>query len=265
MKFWIGVTIIAIAAALGWYGTQMASEGWSERRQKPQILAAALKVTVFNVMSLKFPGPLLFFYNSQLGKTMSPISIALYVEVVNSKGSITRIQDIKTKALMKYDEGGRASLLAVPSGGVNYIYTPSGITVEKWRQLYSVGFLHDQIYFIANNDWKKAKRIDFRKNSLETLAREKQLQPGESVIGWIFYELEEDLRGQIPEIKKIEFEITNSSGDVETIKVDLPKTSEESSIISSGGWDLQAGFDDLTKETYSLSPMIDLRKTLNSK
>jgi TRAP-type C4-dicarboxylate transport system permease small subunit len=27
-QFWFGILIIAIAAAMGWWGTQVASEGW---------------------------------------------------------------------------------------------------------------------------------------------------------------------------------------------------------------------------------------------
>lgn len=73
--------------------------------------------------------------------------------------------------------------------------------------------LHDQIYWVTDNDWTKCKRIDFSRNSFDVLAREKQLHPGESIIGWIFnwmdfFEVPADLRVQVPEI--IEIELTQT-------------------------------------------------------
>ena len=273
-QFWMGILIIAIAAAMGWWGTQVASEGWKQMKEKTtpsatspsnQDIAAdkdIYKLMVSSPMRFKYPGQLLFAYNSQLGKTISPISVALYVEVANNKPVISRIYSLESKALMQYDEGGKTQITTLPSGGSRFSYVPSGKIVERWRNLHSVGFLHDQIFFVTNDDWKKCKRIDFSSNSFEVQARDKQLQAGKSLKGWIFYELEEDLRVQLPNIKELEFTIKSSSGGVQTVKVDYPKEGEKFPVMSSGAWHILEGYYDLTKEKYSLCPQIDLHTIL---
>lgn len=37
MQFWAGIIIIAIAAALGWWGTQMATDGWKKWKHPNQV------------------------------------------------------------------------------------------------------------------------------------------------------------------------------------------------------------------------------------
>ncbi len=217
---------------------------------------------VSSPMRFKYPSPLLFLYNSQLGKTISPISIALFIEVANNKTLISRIYSLETKALMRYDEGGMTEITSQPSCGSRFSYIPSGKITERWRNLHSVGFLHDQIYFVTNDDWTKCKRIDLSSNSFELQARGKQLQAGESLKGWVFYEIEEDLRVQLPEIKQLEFVIKSSSGEVQTVKIDYPKEGENFPAMSSGTLHFLEGYYDLTKEKYSLCPRIDLHTIL---
>lgn len=268
IQFWMGIAIIAIAAAMGWWGTQVASEGWKQMKEKATPSVSSLqnqdifKLMVSSPVRLKYPGNLLYVYNSQLGKTISPISVALFVEVANTKPVISRIVSLDATALMRYDEGGNTQIVSLPSGGSRFSYVPSGKIVERWRALHSVGFLHDQVYFVTNDDWTKCKRIDFSNNSFEVQARDKQLQAGESLKGWIFYELEEDLRVQLPEIKELEFTIKSSSGGVQTVKVDYPKEGEKSPAMSSGAWHLLEGYYDLTKDKFSLCPQIDLHAIL---
>jgi hypothetical protein len=252
---WSGILIIAVAAAMGWWGTQEASEGW-----KKKAAGDIYKLMVTSTIRFKYPGQLLYFYNSQLGKTISPISLALFLEVANNKSSISRVFSLETKALMRYDEGGTTQINTQSSAGYKFSYIPSGKTVERWRNLHSVGFLHDQIYFVTiPNDWTKCKRIDFSKSSFEIEASNNQLQPGESLKGWVFYEMEDDVRTQLAEIKQLEFTIKNSAGEVQIIKIDYPKEGENFPIMSSGRWNILGGFYDLTKENYTLCPQIDLQ------
>jgi len=266
VQFWFGILIIAIAAAMGWWGTQVASEGWKNWKHpalsSEKVVRDIYKLMVSSTMRFKYPGQLLYLYDSQLGKTISPISLALFLEVVNNKSSISRVYSLETRALMRYDEGGKTQINAQSPGGYKFSYIPSGKTVERWRTLHSVGFLHDRIYFVPNNDWTECKRIDFSKSSFELEARDKQLQPGESLNGWIFYEMEEDVRTQTPEIKQLEFTLKNSSGEVQIVKVDFPKEGEKFPKISSGSWDILEGYYDLTKENFSLCPRIDLHTIL---
>ena len=79
--------------------------------------------------------------------------------------------------------------------------------------------------------------------------------------GWIFYEMEEDLRTQLPEIKQLEFAVRSSAGEVQIVKVDYPKEGEEFPVMSSGTWEIQKGHHDLTQH-YTLCQRIDLHKIL---
>ncbi|HEX8652292.1 MAG TPA: hypothetical protein VF708_15875 [Pyrinomonadaceae bacterium] len=67
------------------------------------IFSARLNV----LMTLKFPGPLLCIYNSQLGKTIAPVNIAINVEATNLKPTRTRIYTYQAKALVEYKSGGQ--------------------------------------------------------------------------------------------------------------------------------------------------------------
>lgn len=199
-----------------------------------------------------------------MGKTISPVSVVLYVEVVNKSPIISRIYSYKTRALLRYDEGGSHYISPSKNTRFKVEYKVSGNIVEKWRTLHSIGFIDDKVYFVTNNDWSETKRIDFTQNSFEMLARNTQLKPGESLMGWIFFELEQDLRGQVPKIKEIELTLANSAGESQIFKSFQEPKGEDgmSSSISSGDWHLMEGYYDLTKEQYAMVPMIDLHQIL---
>lgn len=266
IQFWFGILIIAIAAAMGWWGTQLASEGWKNWKHpalsSEKAVSDVFRLMVSSTMRFKYPGQLLYLYDSQLGKTISPVCLALFLAVVNNKSSISQVYSFETKALMRYDEGGKTQIDAESPSAYKFSYIPAGKTVERWRILHSVGFLHDQIYFVPNNDWTKCKRLDFSKSSFELEACNKQLQPGESLNGWVFYEMEEDVRTQLPEIKQLEFTIKNAAGEAQITKIDYPKEGETFPLISSGSWDIQAGYYDLTKQKFTLCPRIDFQTIL---
>ena len=215
-------------------------------------------------MNIKWPGPLLFMYDSSLGKTISPVSIALYIEVINKKPIISRVSGYKCRALLEYDEGSYQNIIQDKNSSLKFEYKTTGKAVEKWRTLHSIGFIGDQVYYVINDDWSKAKRIDFTQNGFDTIGPNKQLQPGESVMGWMFFELEQDLRGQLLKIKEIEFILTNSVGESQTFK-SYQKLREEEEMtysLTSGTWNVMGGYYDLTKEQYSMVPTIDLRQIL---
>jgi hypothetical protein len=223
------------------------------------------KVTPSILMRFKWPGPLVFCYPSASGKNLSPISVALFVEVVNNKDVISRIYSYECRALLKYDEGGSGIVSRTPDG-IKFDYKPAGKTVLRWRNLYNMGFVDDQVYFITDHDWRKCKRIDFRNNGFDRQARDAQLKPGESLRGWMFFELEHDLRGQLPEIKKIKLTLTNSVGESQTFKSkqNIKEDNDIVHYISSGQWNILEGFYDFTKEKYTMTPMVDLRRILKT-
>jgi hypothetical protein len=215
-------------------------------------------------MNIKWPGPLLFIYSSSLGKTISPVAIALYIEAVNKKPAISRIYGYKCRALLRYDEGGSQNIDLSVNNSLKFAYQPIGNVVEKWRTLHSVRFIDDQVYYVMNNDWTKTKRLDFTQNSFHRLAGITHLKSGESLMGWIFFELEQDLRGQLLEIKEIEFTLTNSAGESQIFQhYPEPRGEEEIlSLTSAAEWHVMEGYYDLTKEQYHLLPMVDLQRTL---
>lgn len=224
------------------------------------------KVTIIESMRFKWPGPLMFRYQSASGKNLSPVSVALFVEVLNNKDVISRIYSYECKVLLKYDEGGGGLVSRTQNGGIKYEYKPAGETVVNWRNLYNMGFVDDNIYFITDHDWSKCKRIDFRNNGFDRQARDTHLKPGESLKGWMFFELEHDLRGQLPEIKKIELTLTNSARESQAFKIkqNVKENNDIVHFISSGQWNIIEGFYDLTKEKYTMTPMVDLRRILKT-
>jgi hypothetical protein len=221
-------------------------------------------VATTSMTRFKYPGPLLFFYNSQLGKTISPISIALFVEITNKRKSVTRVFSYRIRGLLTYDEGGEIIITTDQRGNQTLTYRPIGKVVTKWRELHSVGFLHNQIYYVSG-DWTKAQRLDFSANGLDNIARDKQLQYGESIKGWVMLELEPDLRGQLPMIKELEFIIQNSAGESQSIKIPVAEKDTKYPVISSGAWHFMGGFHDLTTEPTTICPRIDVQELIKSK
>lgn len=275
-QLFFGIIIFTVGGVLLWAGQHIATKGWdkwqnqrfSEVVQEDKIKTKndkSSKVDVFGVnfivtFNSTWPGPLVYIYPSALGKTVSPISVALYVEVVNKKDKIAHIYSYSCKALMRYDEGGTGQVITTPNGGQKFLYKPSGKITEKWRTLHSMGFVSDQVYYVPDNNLKKARRIDFSQNSFHRLANDKQLMPGESFMGWIFFELDPDLRGQLCEIKQIELSLTNSVGESQTFNNNQkPKDNKEmETYVSAGDWHILKGAYDLTKEKLTITPKIDL-------
>ena len=226
------------------------------------------KVNFITIMRFKWPGSLLVLNKFPSGKTLSPVSIALWLEVSNNRQTLSRVYSYDARALFRYDEGGKGHLVRTKEGDSKYRYEPSGKVVEKWRKLYSMGYLHDQVYFITNKGFNRCRRLDFSENSFDSLSRSKQLRPGESMIGWIFFEIDQDLRGQLPEIKELELALRNSAGEEQTFRtqnIEPPGSAKAMTHLSGAEWNLIEGEYDLTKEQYVMTAMVDLNLPLGIK
>ena len=203
---------------------------WVDKRE------SIAKQTVRDVFGLNFNvsfqtirpnSVLVFLYPYEKERAMSFVDIALYIEAVNKKNIISRIMSYQCRALMEYDEGGYALLTTTPQGGTKYKYSPSGRKVEKWRVLHPMGCISSQSYLVMG-DMSKARLIDFSKNSFDKIAEDKQLTPGESFSGWMFFEVEPDLIGQTPQVKSFEITLTNSVGESQTfVSNESPKEGKE--------------------------------------
>jgi len=190
-------------------------------------------------MIFKYIGPLLYFYDSKLGKTIAPVNIAIYLEVSNLKPLLSRIYTYKAKAFIEYMTKGK--------------------TFKKWYDLHSLPLFNNEVYWVNNNDLTKCTRIDFSENSFDILARNKQLQQGESISGWMFFEIDRKVRGLDYKPHQIELTLESPIRESQTILLLVHKTQgDEYSILSSGTWKTLPGHYDLTKEKYTIYPFIDL-------
>ena len=203
--------------------------------------------------------------NSAIGKTISPVNIALWVDAINNQPGITRIHSYNCKVLIKYDEGGKQNIIISKSGEKTFNYIPSGKVVEKWRNLHPMGFPGTKIYWVNNNDWSKCKLIDLNTDSFDKLALETQLEHGQSIMGWMFFELDYDLFGQVPEIKAIELTLKDTLGDSQTFFTEQKSMGEDgfNNVIAAGRLHFMEGYHDLTKDKYTLIRMLKLKKMLN--
>jgi len=219
-------------------------------------------VSFIHLMHFQWPGSLLVLHPSPKGKVLSPVSLALWIEVVNTSDKISRIQGYDARALFRYDEGGSQYIKQLNENERKFAFIPSGNTVEKWRNLYSMGHLNDQVYFIGSKGHSRCRRLDFSENNFDTLAEDTQLKPGESIMGWIFFEYDKDLRGQPPEFIKLELSLRNSMGEEQKFVTDKFVTAgseKKMSYLSGGELVLLEGEYDLTKEQYIMAAMVDLK------
>lgn len=247
VKFFLGIICIAMAAPLGWWGKNLAIEGWKEWK-KP-----VFYVTVTSKVQIKFPKGLYVLYNSKYGKTLSPINYAIYIETTNKKDIKTRIIDYTIRTLLEYDEGGETIITRLSDGGKKIDYKPSGKNVTKWRDLHNITSLYDEFYLVIDG-FTKARKIDFSKNSFDFLASNNQLESGESIRGWVFLAFDSDIASQRPKIKQLEITLKNSSGDLFRKKIKISEDDGPYSILSSGAFHLTQGYYDLTNKNYTIVP-----------
>jgi hypothetical protein len=82
--------------------------------------------------------------------------------------------------------------------------------------------------------------------------------------GWIFFEVEHDLRGQLPIIKAIEITLKNSTSESQIFKSHEESKGGEAiaGFISSADWHLMEGYYDLTQERAAIAARIDLPQIL---
>lgn len=215
-----------------------------------------------------FPSPLVYLYDKhsydekQQGKSIAEISNAIHLDLTNASNVPVKLRSYQIRALVEYDEGGTVDLVKINSG-IKPIYKPSGKTVRKWRNLYSIGPLNDQIYYVA--DWKKARRFGLSKYGFDNIAyNTKQLNPGECLSGWILFEVEEDLRYQNLKIIEYEAIVTNSAGETSQFKIKRFPEDETTDFVSGGSIDM-LGLVDLTKIKWSICAIISLKRAVAGK
>jgi len=197
--------------------------------------------------------------DTKTGLSVASIHNSIHLELINNNNIPVKLHSYKFRALMKYDEGGQVKLVPVNSS-VKPEYIPSGKQVKKWRNLYSIGPLNDQIYLAT--DWTKARKIDFINSSFDLNAlNNKQINPGEAINGWILFEVDEDLRYQPFDIIEYEAVLENSAGEQVTINIAAQKEDVTKNAVS-GGSMIMRDLVDLTKIKWDICSIIDLKRSV---
>lgn len=237
---------------------------WQQKSiSKPQF-KAGISGSI-NINSI--PSPLVLLYDKHSydekthGQSIAEISNAIHLDLTNINNIPVKLRSYQIRALFEYDEGGTVDLIKVGSG-VRPIYKPSGKSVRKWRNLYSIGPLTDQIYFVT--DWKKAQRFGLNKYGFDNIAlKTKQLNPGESLSGWLLFEVDEDLRYQNFKIIEYEAILTAATGETSVKFKSLPEN-ETTEFVSGGSIDMLE-LVDLTKIKWDICALISLKRAASGK
>lgn len=220
-----------------------------------------LECDFINTVISKYPGSFFMLYPSKFGNTISFPNAVLYLEVINNGASIAQILSYDCHMLLRYDHGGIREVSEAPSGGRKYYYKPSGKIIEKWHKLHSMGLLGDNIYYPMNGKLEQCRRFNLTKNSFDALIKNTQILPGKSIDGLIFLEFENDeLRLQQPRILGIELTIRTSAGKQQIFRVDEPELPPIADSIRIDDSQIVPGVYDITKDKYTLIPMVDIPK-----
>jgi len=181
---------------------------------------------------LKYPGPIIYVYNSKLGDLIAPIGYALNVEVINNRPSSTKISSY---------------FLDIGVGG-------------QWVRLPNLSILNPMdVFWVNNSDLRNCTRLDFRANGFDQLARYKSISTGESIKGWMFFEWPAELRGHIPVFNKIRLYIENIQGDKEYFVLDTSNI-QDAGISSLGGGEIvvRPKSENVDMSGLKIMPHIDL-------
>jgi pyrimidine deaminase RibD-like protein len=187
--------------------------------------------------------PMVYIYNSGLGKTVASVNLAMFVEVINLKPTQTRISKYSAKMLVT-------------------MTTNSG-KEDEWHLLYPLPSRENNVFFILNNDWTKTKRFDFAEDGFDSQVTQTKLGTGDVVSGWMLFETNHNIRKREYEIKKIELTIEDIVGDKQILLLNpIGKEVKEEALLNPGGISIAGGYFDLTKEQMVLSSRYDIQEKL---
>ena len=119
------------------------------------------------------------------------------------------------------------------------------------------------MYWVGD-DCSKARQLDFSGNSFDSHARETSIGEGESVSGWLLFELGPDVRSKDYWVNEINVTVEDAVRNKETLSLIGGEQSEpaEQSVLSSGEWKFKEGYFDLSKDKYTMTPLTDLQEVL---
>jgi hypothetical protein len=111
-----------------------------------------------------------YVYDSKYGRTASPVHKAMVIKLTNNQPTPSVIETYEVEVLNNQN---------------------------KWVKLTRVNMRSGDIYWVYDN-FHEARWLNFRQNSLDNILSMKTLRPRETVRGWAFFEIPEDLGMENP-------------------------------------------------------------------
>ena len=175
LKFILGIFFVGV----GVYGATMVKDSWNEffskfkKKEESVIDKETLLITITHLRRDH-----LAWLNAD---TLTNIDIYLVAKITNTDDKATEIVDYKVELFA------------------------DGI----WEKAFLIAFLNkNNLFQITNNDYKNATRIKLEIDMLDHAIQNKQIQPGETIIGMVPIETGKQL-GKIEKIKFVVKDITN--------------------------------------------------------
>lgn len=179
----------------------------------------------------KYPGALMYLYDSSLGKRLAPVGYAMVMEVTNISQTIARVQ---------------AYTVDIPVNG-------------EWIRLPNLRAVDPTAFFWAKNgDLRNVRRIDFQANGFDPQARNKSLQPGEGIKGWVFLEWPPELRDTSPKFDRIRLQIDDAIGRRTVATLDTEIAEEPGESLLGGGELIVGPQESLDLSKTPILPHMDL-------
>jgi hypothetical protein len=169
------------------------------------------RVTISTLVKYRFPGILFLLYSDSTSEYLAPVGLQVLVSVTNNDPTVTKIEG----------------------------YAADVLVGDQWIRVFSLPGIDPRNFFLAQEQTlTKAHRIDFSENSFDALARNRLLQSGEPLKGWMFFEWPANLRhsdSDVP-IRKLRLHIENASGQRETHELELPARLSNGESEIKGDW-----------------------------
>ena len=175
LKFILGIFLVGV----GVYGATMVKESWSDffSKFKNKEESAIEKETLLLAITHLRRDPLVWLNAG----TLTNIDIYLVAKITNTDDKAIEIVDYKVELFA------------------------DGI----WEETSLIAFLNkNNLFHITNNDYSNATRIKLELDMLDRALQNKQIQPGETIVGMVPIETEKQL-GRIEKIKFAVKDITN--------------------------------------------------------
>jgi len=130
------------------------------------------------------------------GEKLAKLDICLVVKVTNNQDKISEITDYEIEL---FSEG-------------------------IWETVLPISFLNkNNTYFISNQNYKAATKMEFDLEIFDFVARNKQIKPGETIVGIVPLQIEKNL----PKIEKVKFIIKDIFGSKQEKNINLVEIGKE--------------------------------------